>query len=299
MKYGYLFYRKPLLDGHQSRKINLGDAIQSLAVLEIYRRLGIPVEDIVPLDAYDLADYNGEKVLLLLNGIESYEHYAYHSRRFPVSEKIIPVFVGICLECELTEKELAAFRRHQPIGCRNEATAAYLVRRSIDTFLSGCLTMVFPKREKTKRQNKVFLVDCSEELIDFIPEELRAGAVSLSQVISIHSVSTGNRLTNEEARQYMDSAKARLELFRDNASLVITSRLHAALPCAAMGIPVVLAKKLSTTDTSRSTAFYRCIHRSATVQFNGIRKALFRKRSRMRLSLHVGQCSPWLYRGKS
>ena len=38
----------------------------------------------------------------------------------------------------------------------------------------------------------------------------------------------------------MKKARDLLELYRDKARLVITSRLHCALPCAAMGIPVIM-----------------------------------------------------------
>ena len=53
MKYGYMNYRKHLLSNKNERPMNLGDPIQSFAVLELYKKLGIPEKDIVPLDRYD------------------------------------------------------------------------------------------------------------------------------------------------------------------------------------------------------------------------------------------------------
>lgn len=61
MKYGYMNYRKHLLSNKNERPMNLGDPIQSFAVLELYKKLGIPEKDIVPLDRYDLADYTVER----------------------------------------------------------------------------------------------------------------------------------------------------------------------------------------------------------------------------------------------
>lgn len=242
MKYGYLYYRKGLLENKKERPMNLGDPIQSLAVVEILKKIGISEKHIIPIDRYDLATYAGEKVVLIINGAENYEHFAYHTKFLPVSEKIIPVFIGIHLHRELAENELSSFRQYQPIGCRDEYTCSYLKRKGIDAFLTGCLTLTFPRRQTTARQNTVFLVDCPESVMAYIPDELRENAVSLSQIIRIKSASSNDRLTDEETDYYSKMAKEQLFRLRDEASLVVTSRLHVATPCAAMGIPVVLAR---------------------------------------------------------
>lgn len=244
MKYGYLYYRKGLLEHKKERPMNLGDPIQSMAVLGILRKIGIQEEDIIPVDRYDLAVYKGEKVILIVNGIEMYEHYAYHTRFLPVSENIIPVFVGIHLHRELTEEELASFREHQPVGCRDEFTVSFLREKGIDAFLTGCLTLTFPRRQETAAQNKVFLVDCPETVPQYMPEELAKDAVCLSQIIRIKSESESCRLTDGETDYYLKTAEKQLYRLRDEAALVVTSRLHVATPCAAMGIPVVLVKEV-------------------------------------------------------
>ena len=41
-----------------------------------------------------------------------------------------------------------------------------------------------------------------------------------------------------------DLAMKRIELLRDTAKMVITSRLHVYLPCVAMGIPVVFTRPI-------------------------------------------------------
>lgn len=240
MKYGYLFYRKPLLENKKERPMNLGDPIQSLATLRLLHEMGIPDEDILPIDRYDLADYDGEPVILLINGIESYEHYAYHTRFLPVSPQITPVFIGIHIHRELPEVELASFREHQPIGCRDEATVTFMKSQGIDAFLTGCLTMTFPKRKPFPEQRDVFLIDCPESTIPYIPDNLLQGAVHSSQVIRLKSSSQGDRLTVEETWGYIRQAQEQLDELRDRAALVVTSRLHLATPCAAMGIPVVM-----------------------------------------------------------
>lgn len=242
MKYGYLYYRKHMLENKKERPMNLGDPIQSFAVIEVYRRLGIPTEELIPIDRFDLATYDGEDVILIINGIESYEHYAYHTRFLPVSSKIHPVIVSISLRRDFAEEELLTFRNNQPVGCRDEYTVNFLRSNGIDAYLSGCLTMVFPKRETSDTQNKVFIIDCPRSILEYIPEDINRNAITLSQIIRIKSKSTDSRLTDEETEKFTMLAKQRLEQLRDEAKLVITGRLHVATPCAAMGIPVILTK---------------------------------------------------------
>lgn len=242
MKYGYMNYRKHFLVNKNERPMNIGDPIQSFAVLELYKKIGIPESDIVPLDRYDLADYDGEDMVVLINGPETYEHFVYATRFLPLSKKIKPVFISLHLHRELLENELTSLRNHQPIGCRDEYTVNYLRTKGIDAFLSGCLTMLFPKREEVKEYNKIFIVDCSENVLEHIPDEIKQNAEYLSQVIRVKSNSHDYRLTLQETEEYNNIAKTQMNRYRDEAKLVITSRLHVACPCAAMGIPVVLVR---------------------------------------------------------
>ena len=242
MKYGYMNYRKHLLAGKNERPMNLGDPIQSFAVLELYKKLGISEKDIVPLDRYDLADYAGEDIITIINGAENYEHFCYATRFLPVSDKIYPVFIGLHFHRDLSEEELTSLRNHQPVGCRDECTVQYLKSKGIDAFLTGCLTMLFPRRNEDRKYEKVFIVDCPESILEHIPDEIKRDAEYLSQVIRMHSDSLDFRLTLKETEYYNRQAREQLNRYRDEARLVITTRLHVASPCAAMGIPVVLAR---------------------------------------------------------
>ena len=50
-------------------------------------------------------------------------------------------------------------------------------------------------------------------------------------------------MTDEEYRRFYNHGVSQLNRYKDQASLVITSRLHAAVPCMAMGIPVILVSE--------------------------------------------------------
>ena len=53
----------------KERKINIGDYAQILAVDNLYCRMGIPNEEIIYIEYYDLFDYDGEYVILPINFI--------------------------------------------------------------------------------------------------------------------------------------------------------------------------------------------------------------------------------------
>ena len=88
------------------------------------------------------------------------------------------------------------------------------------------MTITFPQRKQTPVEGKVFLVNVDEMLI---PESIKHDAINIS-----HDV---HPLWGEGIRYLM--AKELLKTYEEQARLVITTKLHAALPCLAMGIPVI------------------------------------------------------------
>ncbi len=218
------------------RVINVGDYMQLLAIDDIYREIGIPEEDIVRIDYYDLWDYDGEDVVLPINFI--YFNPYYGERQLIFSKKIHPVFLGIhCLNHFLTKEELDYLRQFEPIGCRNEETCRYLQGEGIDAYLQGCLTSVFPGRE-SGNYDKIFLVDIPDSLESYLPEEIRKNGIRMSHQYygNIEKMIEGTRYPS--IREF---ARQRLQTYKNNAGLVVTSRLHCASPCAALGIPVIFA----------------------------------------------------------
>ena len=150
---------------------------------------------------------------------------------FPPSDSIVPVFVGFHLYGEKTQDLLTPqcieyFKKHGPIGCRDRRTMELLAEKGIDSFYSKCLTITFPKRTKEPVNGKVFIVDADTIPI---PQSLYEGAIHVT-----HSVED---LFGDEVKAAL--AKKLLELYRDEGSLVITTRLHCALPCISVGLPVI------------------------------------------------------------
>jgi hypothetical protein len=199
--------------------------------------MGIPDEDIIPVDLFDLPNYSGEECILVFNGPkhEIYPQFA------PIPSQIHPVFFSLSVRTQLTDEEIADLRRYGPVGCREEESVYKLQKMGIDAFLSGCLTLTLPRRAKTKNQNTVFIVDAPQSLMPFIPDYIRKDAVNISHVEYMTLTGDSDRFSIQDAELHHKKGYALINRYRDEAKMVITSRLHCAAPCIAMGIPVILA----------------------------------------------------------
>ena len=101
MKYGYMFYQKPLKPKMKTRPVNLGDPIQSYAVKNLYREMGIGEEDIIPVPRYDMAEYDGEECICVVNSASNYEELAYDSHFMPPSPKVHAIPMSLHLHRDL------------------------------------------------------------------------------------------------------------------------------------------------------------------------------------------------------
>jgi hypothetical protein len=196
-----------------SRSWNLGDEIQTMAV-------GQHLES---FDGYVDRDYldrvDGDEIAVVMNG-----WFCKRPATFPSSPNLRPVWLGFHLsprhaEVLQNEKTRELLLRSGPIGCRDEGTSRLLERHNIEAFVSGCMTTTFPLRDSQPNEPTVYLVDTVGIPL---PERIRC-----SKCV---------RTTHQEAHWWSQDL---LKEYRTKATLVVTPRLHCALPCVAMGIPVV------------------------------------------------------------
>lgn len=220
------------------RKINIGDYAQILAIDYLYEKMGVPKEEIVYIEYYDLFDYSGEYVILPINFIFFNAYYG--ERDLILSPKIIPVFLGIhAINGSYNEREVEYFKRYAPVGCRDMWTLSIFREKNIDAYLQGCITAIFPKRKlNSVAYKEIYFVDIPKSLEAYIPSSISEKAVYFSQEIYGDITSWLREVRCNTIKEYM---KTRLNQYRDNAALVVTSRLHCAIPCMAMGIPTVFA----------------------------------------------------------
>lgn len=227
-------------DDDIERLWNVGDYIQILAIENLYKKMGVKSEDIVKIHAQELKSYKGEKLLLPINLIVYGDNF-FDGSDIVISEDIVPVFLGLHFYHYIfSEKTKQYLRAYGPVGCRDESVLMKMKELNIPAYLGGCATITFPKRERTPLNGKVYLVDVPETLKEYLPDWIKENMI---ETTSVYFVSKVKMLQGKTMREFVEE---RYREYYENASLVITSRLHVASPCIAAGIPVIIARETIT-----------------------------------------------------
>ncbi|MBE5935333.1 MAG: hypothetical protein E7262_06025 [Lachnospiraceae bacterium] len=211
--------------------VNFGDPLQNIMIKDLYKKMGINDSEIYVLNNYELTTYDGEYLILPINHV-----YNKNLNRY-ISPKIIPVFIGLNRDVfAITEEEIKYLQRHSPVGCRDEVTFNYMRDRGVKCYLNGCLTITLDKRNKEPQEEKVFVIDAPEFIDKVMPNDIKAKAVYMQNACfgTYYEITKGSTLEEITRKRYNQ--------LKEEATLVITSRLHIASPCIAMGIPVILAR---------------------------------------------------------
>lgn len=239
MKYGNycLLFQDSSFQDKENAYANLGDNIIALAIDYIYEIIGISPENIVYVNKDGTREYKGEYIVLpaCLNLWDSSLDL-----RLPMSPNIYPIFISVVANRDVFIDRpdlIDYFKAYAPIGCRDEQTMETFRKYGIEAYLMGCHTMCFPKRKADPQNGKVFLADISKELEEYIPDNIRNKCEYVSHSVQYQEYP----ITIKEDKRLKDMAKRLLDRYANEAELVVTSRLHVAAPCIAMGIPVIFA----------------------------------------------------------
>jgi hypothetical protein len=238
---------------------NLGDDIQTHAVEHLYASMGIAAEQIVRLNRYEFHDYDGRHGYLVMP-MCGYFTLGNAQSPLPLSPWIIPVYFSFGLSSDVDEPaDLEHFRCHQPIGTRDERVMKMFRERGISAFTSGCITITFPRRERAPEHGKVFLVDVPEEVLAHVPAHLRERVEQLTHIHPFQRIPSDQ----QEADRLDALARELCRRYAQEGALVVTSRLHCAAPCIAMGIPTIVVA-LSVSDRFAWLDRYVKIHTPQT-----------------------------------
>lgn len=163
---------------------------------------------------------------------------------WPPNRKVNPLFLSFHISTK-SQKELtspssiAYFKKHQPIGCRDTHTLTLLQKHNVTCFLSGCLTLTLP-RYTGQRGDNILFVDVMRTnytssyrkaiVSRMIPERFKEKIEFITHF--------SKEMKSQTSHERMNEAKLLLDRYK-KAKLVFTSLIHCALPCVAMGTPVV------------------------------------------------------------
>lgn len=258
-------YKYGLLD---SSTLNLGNEIQSVIVKPLLPRVDLY------LDGDYLHNVTSDQMIKIII------HGSFNTRpkHWPPSPAIEPLFISLNIaehaRKELTsEKSIKYFKQHEPIGCRDHFTQNLLRQKGVETYFSGCITFTLERDTTLQRTDKILLTDLDKEAMSHVPPYLLSNATIIHHTSGIPIDSIANRLykyshllhkivkstkvhiivgslQQELIKRRSEATRTRrfevaegLLVEYAQAKFVITSRLHCALPCVALGTPVIFVHR--------------------------------------------------------
>ena len=212
--------------------MNIGDYVQSLAARQFFSG----IDEYVDRDL--LGEYRGPAVNMSMNA-----WYSIWRKNRVFAEQINPLMVAVHINNgeTLEDETFAYFRRHQPIGCRDLSTMQTLKAHGVEAYFSGCLTLTLGatyRVEESEREDVVLFVDyklgrcppINKVLLKILPNYRHCRWESLTKWYAL----------SKDIRGCLQEAEDVVKTFA-RARLVITTNIHSALPCLALGTPVILA----------------------------------------------------------
>lgn len=252
--------------------LNLGDDVQSVILKEFLPQVDRYVDGCFLRDVK-----SSPRIKLIIHG-----RFDSHVRSWPPSPDIDPLFISFsmgeyALERFLAEDSIEYFKQHEPIGCRDFYTRDLLAARGVDTYFSGCVTFMtdqISSSRNAQRTGEVILTDLDAAAVPYLPAALRTQAAVIHHGRGIQWEDVSNRLYRRSPRLYWfikktkahiaigglqqhlvrlletdQSINSRLEEAEEllnryaRAKLVLTSRLHATLPCLGANTPVIFVHR--------------------------------------------------------
>ena len=214
--------------------INLGDEIQSLAARQFLPR----VDAFVDRDALGTLDLV-RRHKIILNG-----WYSHRPEHWPPTPSLSPLLVSMHASHTIWEERnvnriafadrvlepdsLAYLAAHGPVGLRDTHSRDLLAGHGVDTYFSGCMTLTLTAQTPLPRPGFACVNDLDDAVADFVADQ--------SGLPVLRTGHLNRHCTDPEKR--MAIARNLLSIYA-SASMVVTSRLHCALPSLAFGTPVL------------------------------------------------------------
>ena len=243
----YSFYiRQAYLKSTGNNAMNIGDEMQQLAGLQFMPHVSAFVE------RDDLSESWGEGGTVQHGGtgtnntiIFANAWYDKSARTWPPPADLNPVYLSMHFEDDALPQKSLSLKSlgHWPVGTRDTASDQLLTKHAIHSSMLGDLTNTLaPICDRSKGgPRKVRIIDVAESALKaIVPKDVIDGAVFDTHKVFLPS----QKVTNQLAR-YAD-AYGHLRDYSCDTRLIITERIHAALPSVAMGTPVLLIDDAAT-----------------------------------------------------
>jgi hypothetical protein len=214
------------------KRNNIGDVLQAFAVAD--HLTATPVV----LDREDLTGAADRgRLLLFANG-----WYMHDYSKFPPPPNIAPVYASVHFSnaAILQKRENTIhLKKHGPIGARDWKTLVMLRAAGVPSYYSGCFTAGLDSRPVERGNGKLLVVDGIDHRLPDAAVEAIGRRLAMQPERVSHDPEGFGLPFAEYAVQSFARAGALLQSYC-SAEIVVTTKIHCALPCLAMGVPVVL-----------------------------------------------------------
>ena len=237
---------------------NIGDYIQTKAVIDILNEQNIKI-----LEREKLNNYNGPPIKTIING-----WFMENPKNWPPSNNINPLFISFHINPSIVKtfinhQSIEYFKKHEPIGCRDYYTRDILVKNGINAYFSSCVTLGIEREKYLKRQTPrgVIVIGAFDRLKPHLdnksPLKLLLSLIkyplrTLNYKIKLQKLNRHLYKQKFEIKRYSQVTKNSINSHSEGLALaeemlnkiaesdiIITSRIHAALPALAMGLKVI------------------------------------------------------------
>lgn len=213
----------------QYSKNNIGDVIQVIAASRFVPK----VDAWCNRENLDQCRFP-EPHKIILNGW--YQHRTGH---FHNDGNLIPLIISMHVapskaKSFFTPKVLSFLKRNEPVGCRDTYTLRLMENNGVKAYFSGCLTLTLEPNSVLRKKGYVLCVDVPSAVTEKIQKSTDRPVFELNPMW--RACCTFNERV-EHAKIYLKKMQ--------EAHVVVTRRLHCALPAIALGTPVVFIADLS------------------------------------------------------
>ena len=230
MKYGLMYYKKT---------DNIGDDIQTYVAMKYLPHIDYYI------DREDLScfvPHNKEFVSMIMNG-----WFIHNKLAWPPSPYINPLLISMHFkehkDTDVGDLYLKSYggeylKKFEPVGARDEETIKRLQKNGIESYFSGCMTLTLNKFKGIRKQNKISLIDIEDEII----EKVKKSAEKETKIEILTHYINQKETAKKDIKTRMKDVESLLRKYQ-SSKLIITTRLHAALPALSLQTPVILIHK--------------------------------------------------------
>ncbi len=248
---------------------NIGDDIQTFAA-----KCHLPqVDYFIDRECLDIFETEDKKPAAVVMSA----WYMWKKWNWPPSEYVVPLLTGIHFSDHQASEQTGSpvqteflsglgaeyMNKNGPVGCRDMYTYNKFKDIGLDAFFSGCITLTLPKMEIKKPEKEyICAADLPKDILEKLKKEVAGSGLEIIETTHYKDYRKSNATWEER-----EAAVKELLTLYQNAKCVVTRRLHCALPCLAMEVPVFVTNRHKRPVSGRFDPYYDWISNCSYKEF--------------------------------